>query len=68
VREDFPEPRAFLQARAFVTYFARNFRFGHELFRLAQGARDWAELVERVGAFLAGRPERLREPDVSGLA
>lgn len=68
VREDFPEPRAFLQARAFVGYFARNFRFGHRLYALAQGARDWPELEERVGMFLENRPERLHEPDLAGLA
>lgn len=68
VREDFSEPKAFLQARAFVTYFARNFRFGHRLYALAQGARDWPELEGRVGEFLANRPERLREPDLAALA
>ncbi len=68
VREDFPEPKAFLQARVLVTYLARNFRFGHRLFALAQGARTWAELVERVGEFLENGPERLQEPDLSGLA
>lgn len=68
VREDFPEPKAFLQARAFVGYFARNFRFGHRLYTLAQGARDWPELAGRVGEFLEHRPERLHEPDLSGLA
>lgn len=68
VREDFPEPGAFQAAKAFVTYFARNFRFGHRLYTLAQRAGDWRELEASVNGFFEPPPDWLNEPDLSGLA
>lgn len=68
VREDFPEAQVLACVRAFTAYFARNFRFGHQLFALTQGARNLAELEKRALGFLASDPELVREPDVSGLA
>ncbi len=67
VCEDFPETEVFPRVRSFTEYFARNFRFGHELFRASQAARTLEELVARALAFLERGPERLREPDLAGF-
>lgn len=67
VREDFPEAEVFPRLQSFTAYFARNFRFGHELFRASQSSRTAEELEARALAFLGRRPERLQEPDMAGF-
>lgn len=68
VLEDFPPQKAFYRVKAFTRYFARNFRFGHTLDALAQGARDLDTLREGAEAFLARHPELAGTPHVEGLA
>jgi len=67
LREDFPEAEVFPRLQTFTAYFARNFRFGHELFRASQAARTAAELEARALTFLERGPATLREPDMAGL-
>ena len=68
VLEDFPPPKALYRVKAFTRYFARNFRFGHTLDAIAQGARDLAMLRRRAEDFLARNAEQTTQAHVEGLA
>ena len=58
--EDFPPERGIGRIKEFTGHFARNFFFGHELFRKAQSAPDLPTLRERVHAFLSASPQITR--------
>ncbi|MBN1130871.1 MAG: tRNA-dihydrouridine synthase family protein, partial [Chitinispirillaceae bacterium] len=65
--EDFPPEKAIGRIKEFTTYFSRNFKFGHDLFRLVQGAPDLATLKTRATRFLSNHPEVSKEPSVMGI-
>jgi tRNA-dihydrouridine synthase len=54
--EDLPAERAIGRLREFTFYFAKNFLFGHELYRLTQAARDPEGIRAAVAGFLAAGP------------
>jgi tRNA-dihydrouridine synthase len=54
--EDMPAERAFGRLMDFTYYFAKNFFFGHDLYRRVQKARTPAEIREAALAFLNGKP------------
>lgn len=54
--EDFPPERAFSRLKEFSFYFAKNFLFGHELFRHIQQTRTVPDLRTAALAFLERRP------------
>jgi tRNA-dihydrouridine synthase len=54
--EDMPPERAFGRLKEFTFYFAKNFFFGHELFRLIQKADDPEGIRAAVEGFLEGGP------------
>ena len=54
--EDMPPERAFGRLKEFTFYFAKNFFFGHELFKRIQKAQDPAGIREAVVRFLEARP------------
>ena len=65
--EDFPPEKAIGRLKEFTTYFARNFLFGHELYRKVQGAHDLATLKTRAVEFLSASPRTVQEPTVMGI-
>ncbi len=54
--EDFPVEKAIGRIKEFTSYYARNFFFGHELFRLVQSAPSIKLLRERGNSFLTSAP------------
>ena len=58
--EDFAPERAIGKIKEFTTYFAANFKFGHELFRRVQSSEDLETLYERAHTFLGSRPQVLK--------
>jgi tRNA-dihydrouridine synthase B len=65
--EDFGPGRAYYRIKAFTSYYARNFVFGHTLFTIAQSAPDLPSLTDRAAAFLAASPPLARNPNAQGL-
>jgi len=55
--EDMPAERAYGRLMEFTFYFAKNFFFGHELFKVIQKAGTPAEVREAVLKFLAAGPQ-----------
>ncbi|MBD3344001.1 MAG: hypothetical protein GF401_02950 [Chitinivibrionales bacterium] len=67
VLEDFPPEKAGGKIKEFSTYFARNFMFGHELFRKIQPAKSLEEMRSNASAFLKRGPETCLSPTVMGI-
>ena len=67
VNEDFPPERAIGRIKEFTTYYARNFFFGHELYRAVQSASDIRMLYDRAMVFLSSSPRLVRRPSVAGI-
>jgi tRNA-dihydrouridine synthase len=55
--EDMPPERAYGRLKEFTFYFAKNFAFGHEMFKLIQKAHAPAEIREAVARFLEAGPK-----------
>ena len=55
--EDMPPERAFGRLKEFTFYFAKNFFFGHEMFKGIQKARNPEEIRAAADAFLAAGPQ-----------
>jgi tRNA-dihydrouridine synthase len=54
--EDMPPERAFGRLKEFTFYFAKNFFFGHEMFKGIQKAASPQEIHAAASAFLAAGP------------
>ena len=54
--EDFPEVQALMRVKILTPYFARNFIFGHTLFKAVQGASDLDTARKRADDFLSASP------------
>jgi tRNA-dihydrouridine synthase B len=67
VCEDFRPEKAIGRIKEFTAYFARNFIYGHELFRKVQSAPDLTAIKERAAEFLLMPPAVEREPSVMGI-
>jgi tRNA-dihydrouridine synthase len=67
VLEDFPPEKAIGRLKEFSSYYARNFFFGHELYRAVQGACSLDVLRQRALAFLSRDPRLTASPSVAGL-
>ena len=65
--DDFRPEKAIGRIKEFSAYYARNFKFGHELFKRAQGAESLDILKKRANEFLAAGPEVTKEPSVMGI-
>ncbi len=65
--EDFPPERAIGRIKEFSTYFARNFFFGHEFYRVVQGASSLNKMYDSAMAFLHADPKISREISVLGI-
>lgn len=55
--EDFPPEKAIGRIKEFTSYYARNFFFGHELFRAVQSAPDIDLLRKKANEFLGSNPQ-----------
>jgi tRNA-dihydrouridine synthase len=55
--EDFIAPKAIGRIKEFTTYYAKNYFFGHELFRLVQSAPDLETVKNRAISFFDSDPE-----------
>jgi tRNA-dihydrouridine synthase B len=58
--DDFPPEKAIGRIREFTAFFAENFFFGHELFRISRAAKDLEELHRRVKDFLQSNPKLMK--------
>ncbi|MEI6564008.1 MAG: tRNA-dihydrouridine synthase family protein [bacterium] len=67
IEEDFTPDKGVIRLKVFTPYFARNFVFGHTLFRTVQSARDWQTARRRGTEFLATKPTLNNEISLSGL-
>ena len=67
VNEDFPPEKAIGRIKEFTTYFARNFFFGHDLYRAVLSSPTLDTARERAEAFLKAEPQLSREPSVAGI-
>ncbi len=65
--EDFPAERAFGRIKEFTAYFARNFFFGHELYRVVQGAQSLDLIYTAAMDFLNDAPRISPNSSVSGI-
>lgn len=65
--EDFRPEKAIGRIKEFTAYYARNFIYGHELFRKVQSAPDLATLKNRAVGFLSASPAVEKEPSVMGI-
>jgi tRNA-dihydrouridine synthase B len=64
---DFRPEKAIGRIKEFTAYFARNFIYGHELYRKVQSAPDLAALKIRATEFLSASPGVEKEPSVMGI-
>jgi tRNA-dihydrouridine synthase B len=55
--EDLPPERAYGRMKEFTAYYAKNFFFGHELFKRIQKARTVSEIRDAALGFLDSEPE-----------
>ena len=67
VQEDFAPEKVLGRVKLFTEYFARNFQFGHELYRGVHSAGSVDEARDRALAFFASKPEACRVPSLAGL-
>ena len=67
VCEDFDERKALFRLKIFTAYYARNFVYGHTLFKAAQNAKSLTELHSATVRFLTSNPAVNQAPSVSGL-
>jgi tRNA-dihydrouridine synthase B len=65
--EDFPHPKAIGRIKEFSAYYAQNFKFSHDFYRLVQGSNDLDTLKHRATKFLSADPEISKEPSVMGI-
>ena len=65
--EDFPAEKAIGRIKEFTAYFARNFFFGHELYRAVQGAKNLENLYDAAMAFFETNPRTSQNPSVAGI-
>ncbi len=67
VMEDFPPEKAIGRLKEFAAYYARNFFFGHELYRRVQGASSISELHAAAMKFLQSEPKTVAVPSIDGI-
>lgn len=67
VGEDFVPEKTLGRIKELTAYFARNFMFGHDLYRASQASSSLDELHDRACRFLSGNPRTVRTPSFSGL-
>jgi hypothetical protein len=64
---DFRPEKAIGRIKQFSSYYARNFIYGHQLFKAVQGAKDLATIKSRAVEFLSREPEIEKTPSVMGI-
>ncbi len=57
LRECFGHPRDLYRLREFTTYYARNWKFGHQLWKEVQNAPEAGQALRRARAFMARQEE-----------
>ena len=67
VMEDFPPEKAIGRLKEFAAYYARNFFFGHELYRRVQGASSIPEIHAGAMEFLESDPKTVAVPSIDGI-
>jgi tRNA-dihydrouridine synthase len=67
IAEDFTPDQALTRIKVYVPYYARNFVFGHELFRKVQSAPDCETARKRAREFFATSPELVKLVGVGGI-
>lgn len=67
ISRDFESREALRAIKEFNAYYARNFFFGHELFRKVGASRTPHQAREAAEAFFRRPPRVVREPSVMGV-
>jgi tRNA-dihydrouridine synthase len=67
INEDFPPDKALVRIKILAPYYARNFIYGHTLFKAIQSAPDLATALARADHFLATSPEQFQTISLSGI-
>lgn len=67
IEEDFIPQKATARIKILTPYFARNFVFGHTLFKAVQGAPDFVTARDRSLAFLDRSPQVFEDISLSGI-
>jgi tRNA-dihydrouridine synthase len=64
VNQDFPPEKAIGRIKEFTTYYAKNFFFGHDLYKAVQGAPNLQEVYDRALRFLEASPQLSANPEI----
>ncbi|HBL15771.1 MAG TPA: hypothetical protein DD417_03145 [Elusimicrobia bacterium] len=67
IAEDFEPAPALARIKIVAPYFARNFAFGHSLFKALQSAPDLAAALRRSDEFLSAGPEPSLSVGLEGI-
>ncbi len=67
LQEDFPPEKCLGRLKEFTAYFARNFFYGHELYRLVQGSTTLSDAYESALNFLSNNPRVSQNISVLGI-
>jgi nifR3 family TIM-barrel protein len=57
LRDGYPHPRDLYRLREFTTYYAKNYKFGHQLWKEVHNAGDTALAARRARAFFSRQEE-----------
>lgn len=60
LRDQYPHPRDLYRLREFTVYFAKNYKFGHQLWKEIQNAADSGAAARRARAFFSRQDEEDR--------
>lgn len=67
INEDFPPEKAIGRIKGFSAYYARNFFYGHQLFKAVQNARTLSDAYNLAVSFFSTCPQVVAKPSVSGI-
>jgi tRNA-dihydrouridine synthase B len=67
IEEDFAPERRLGRIKDFTVFYARNFAFGHELYRTVQSSTTPEQTAERAQAFFATSPQLVNIPSIAAL-
>ena len=67
VLEDFPGEKAIGRIKEFSKYFAQNFLFGHEFYRIIQSSSNLESMYANGMRFLQANPKTAMSPTIRGL-
>ena len=67
IAEDFTPVQGLIRLKIIAPYYARNFIFGHEFFKVVKSAPDFETAQKRSMDFLSAPPELVKHIGVAGI-